>query len=461
MHRFKDFLFVCFLFFYAIANGQTSCGPTITQTQIVDASGIPNFDINIGGTVGSNVCSGVKVTLFCNNGFSSTQTVAVDLNTLSWLAKFADFNCPCMNGVAKFSVIAQCKDSIACSVKDKKTFEFICPGSGICPTINSVTPSIGPCKNDNATSCGYREVSFHAIVTGTPTIFEWFFGDGTPNFSGMGAVVDPPPHQYFKPPTLTPTLTIFTVGCNPLSVVFPINGVTFPICDACPINAQIVLNTTTSKCDLTGNVSANFCEEQYNSFTVDYGEGPTITETNLNLLNGYPLSHTYSSDGTYHLKITLQKNGSNCDYPKDITITGCKPHHDDDDSCFFCFCKDFWCCILYILFIIALIATIVSLAFALCNGGTAAWISFGISLAVAIGLAIWLIAVCDISICELLIALSIGGLINWAIVCGTNLIPCNSWLCQMSTIPILGIQVQNFLIVNLVIWILTVILCAV
>jgi hypothetical protein len=397
--------------------------------------------------------------LFCQNGFSATLVPTVDVNTLSWIAKFANFNCPCTDGVSRFRVVVHCKDPALCPGEVERTFEFNCCLGVVCPTINAVNVFIGSCTNDNATSCGYRNVTFTPIICGTPTFYLWDFGDGTPNVSGSG-VPGQETHKYFKPPLFTPKLTLFTQNCNPITVVYAINGVTFGICDACPVAAQIVINSSSSQCNLTGTISANFCEEQYNSFLVDYGDNTSVTETNMNLLNGYVINHTYSTNGTFPFKITLQKNGGNCVYAKQIVITGCKGTDGDGDGCTFCFCSNFWCCLLYILFILGLIATIVSLAWALCTNSMYAWIAFWADLAAVILLAILLITVCSVGICALLIALGIGGLINWAIVCGTNLIPCNSWLCQMTTIPILGVQVQNFLIINLVIWLLALILCA-
>jgi hypothetical protein len=436
-------------------HAQELCRPIITKTDIVDASGYPQFDITIGGTIENGACSSVLVTLSCSSGGSATQEATVDSGTLKWSVLFENFDCPCSNGISSFSVVVECTEAEKCPGKDKRTFEYRCP-EGMCPSINFVNKQIGPCTSDNATSCGYREVTFTPIITGTPTFYQWYFGDGTPNSNGSG-LPDPVTHIYFKPPTFMPKLTLFTINCTPVDVVYPISGVNFEICDACPFDAQIVINTNSSGCHLTDNVSANFCEEQYNSFLIDYGDGVSETVMNLSQLNGFVIDHNYSADGTYDFSIALQKSGSNCTYTKEIIITNCG---DDNDDCFFCFCANFWCCLLYILFILALFSTIVSLAVALCTGGTPAWVVFWSSLAAAVLLAILLITICDVGICEMFIALSIGGLINWAIICGTSLIPCNSWLCQMKTIPILGIQVQNFLIINLVIWLLTIILCA-
>ena len=107
-----------------------------------------------------------------------------------------------------------------------------------------------------------------------------------------------------------------------------------------------------------------------------------------------------------------------------------------------------------------MITAAISLAVALCSGNNAAWITFGIALASAILFGILLATVCDVNICALLLTIAVTNTINWGIICGTNIIPCNSWLCQLTTLPILGIQVSNYLLGIIVIWLLTLAFCA-
>ncbi len=452
----------------SLLKAQDPCQVVITGINIANSANYPQFDIKINGKVINGTCPAVLVTLYCPAGRpnlppSEQQSVSVDANTQEWSAVFENYYCECSGSgnSSKFSVSAECKDKALCGGSDKKTFEYRCPDPGGCPIVNFVQVDIGQCQNDNATSCGYRTITYTPTITGTPTFYQWSFGDGSPDVSGSG-VPGPISHNYLKPPVLAPKLTLFTVNCNPPDFVYTISGVNFTICDDCPAEAQIGFTSAIDKCHLTGTVVANYCAAQYNSCVIDFGDGVTETITDPNLLNGHLIDHTYSSNGTYDVKIILQKNGENCTYSKSITITDCVGGGDDDDEdgCILCICANFWCCLLFILFILAMVTLAVSLAVALCNGNNTAWIVFGISLASAILFGVLLVAICDVDICALLLTIAITNTINWGIICGTNLIPCNSWLCQLSTLPILGIQVSNYLIGLLVIWLITLLFCA-
>jgi hypothetical protein len=468
MKTFKIILTLLLLFSVHILRAQNTCQVVITGINIANSANYPQFDIKITGKVINGTCPAVVVTLYCPAGRPNMppfeqQSVAVDATTQEWTATFNNYYCECSGSgnSSKFSVSAECKDKTLCGGSDKKTFEYRCPAPGGCPVVNFVQVDIGPCMNDNATSCGYRMITFTPTVTGTPTFFQWSFGDGSPDVSGNG-MPTAISHKYLKPPAISPKLTLFTINCTPPDFVYIIPGVTFTICDDCPADAQIGFTSAIDQCHLTGTVIANFCADQYNSCVIDFGDGHTETVSNPNLLNGYLIDHTYTANGNYDVSIILQKNGENCTYMKTIMITDCTGNDNDDDNggCILCICTDFWCCLLFVLFILAMITAAISLAVALCNGNNTAWIVFGISLASAILFGILLVAVCDVDICALLLTIAITNTVNWGIICGTNLIPCNSWLCQLTTLPVLGIQVSNYLIGIIVIWLLTLAFCA-
>lgn len=468
MKPIRIFLVLLMLFSGKVLHSQDSCHIVITGINIANSANYPNFDIKISGKVLGGTCPSVLVTLYCPAGRPNLppfeqQSVTVNTATGDWSAVFTNYHCECSgnSNTSKFSVSVTCKDRTLCSGADKKTFEYRCPTPGGCPVVNFVQVDIGACQNDNATSCGYRMITYTPIVTGTPTFYTWSFGDGSPDVSGSG-VPNAITHKYLKPPAFNPKLTLLTVNCTPLDFVYTITGVTFTICDDCPANAQVGFTSAVNQCHLTGSVIAKFCADQYNSCVVDFGDGHSETVADPNQLNGYLIDHNYTSNGNYTVSIILQKAGGNCTYSKVISITNCAGGGDDNDNggCILCICTDFWCCLLYILFILSMITAAISLAVALCNGNHAAWITFGIALASAILFGILLATVCDVNICALLLTIAITNTINWGIICGTNIIPCNSWLCQLTTLPILGIQVSNYLLGIILIWLLTLAFCA-
>ena len=210
MKPIRIFLVLLMLFSGKVLHSQDSCHIVITGINIANSANYPNFDIKISGKVLGGTCPSVLVTLYCPAGRPNLppfeqQSVTVNTATGDWSAVFTNYHCECSgnSNTSKFSVSVTCKDRTLCSGADKKTFEYRCPTPGGCPVVNFVQVDIGACQNDNATSCGYRMITYTPIVTGTPTFYTWSFGDGSPDVSGSG-VPNAITHKYLKPPAFNP-----------------------------------------------------------------------------------------------------------------------------------------------------------------------------------------------------------------------------------------------------------------
>ena len=131
----------------------------------------------------------------------------------------------------------------------------------------------------------------------------------------------------------------------------------------------------------------------------------------------------------------------------------------DGDSCITCFCGGIWCCILWLFFILSLIATIVTLARALC--GVGAWYTFGVSLGLTIAFGVALVIVCDVGVCALLLVMAGSGLASVAVVCNTGIVPanCKSWLCKQTSIAGLP-PAANLLIIDVIFTLFALLICA-
>lgn len=438
-----------------------NCSVTITSiTGIGPGNPPPAVHIQVDGKVSSQqLCSRVEITLCCKDRPASCRTQATTVrNDNTWSTLFKDFICPCEGG--KFIVIAKaiCLSDPNCMGADMEA-TIICDQPAGCPSILDVMPSIGNCVNDPS-GCQLKEVTFTPTISGPVDAYMWNFGDNT-NSSGVGTP-GPQTHGYAHYPQSTPTLTIFRAGCVPIT--FNINLPAFSPCAACPVAAQVNLNNlTVSGCQLTGLLSGSFCTDQFVSYIIDFDDGSSSPTIPIAQFSTNAVNHTYECNGSYQVKVTLVDNISSCSFTRTIVVNNCstcEPNEEEDeaDDCTFCVCGiSFWCCILYILLIIALIAMGLALAYALCSGGTPAWIAFGIALAAVIALLLWLYFKCDLGICDLILAIAVAGTLDSGILCATSLIPCSNWLCQKVTLPILG-PTQHYFIVAIVLWLL-VLLC--
>ncbi len=479
---------------------ETPCAITINS---VEGTPPDPPSVTVTGTVTPpEECDNIEVTLECRGGELVSDPIPVDAGG-NWTAIFEDTSsiaCLC-NDFYVVRVI--CIDNPDCPEATDKDGE-LCPQE--CPDVFVSSHVCGVDEDENDEECcvdGKRLVILSSVHSGVgPLSAEWIYGGSCPDesFTLDGGIIDTK-ICYYDLGTYTATLHIG--GCPDESTSFTVSEC--PPEHECP---SISIEQTSLNCKSDGHqpIMTNVTFTGIPGFTIaaELKEGANVldsgsSDTGILVLGDtgdYASgSYTFTVDVTepegcsvldWLLEVECEADGACCltdgsceelteaectsldgDYKGDGTscadfdCTSNGNGNGNDDDCFFCFCSPLlsWCCILYILFIIALIAAIVSLAYALCTGGTVAWGIFFTSLAVVIFLVIWLMTVCDVGICEMLLALGTGGLINWGIICGTNIIPCKSWLCQMTTIPILGIQMQNFLIINIILWILAALFC--
>ncbi len=459
----KLFLCLSLIFLSAFLYGQ-DCAVTITSITQSGQNPPPTVHIQVDGKVSNrDKCPRVKIELCCKDNPSTCriQFASVQADN-SWSTLFKDFFCPCVADSFVVKVVASCASTDNCQTDEREHTIQCDPNPGGCPVIISVTPNVGQCTAD-VDGCQKRQVMFVPVITGTCDFFNWNFGDGSNDVSGSGCPGNQG-HDYYHYPQINPKLTLFKTNCP--AVTFTIIIPSFPPCSSCPPSGQVDLNqVSTSGCNLTGTIISSICEAEYTDFVVYYGHGESVTE-DISLLNGYALNHTYPCDGNYTIEVELlNSNGPNCLYSKNIVISGCgacSPDDDDDkddDSCFLCICGiSFWCCLAYILFFLVFMAMIVALFYALCTASTPAWVTFFILLGIGIALILYLIFSCGLSICELLLAIAVASSIDYAIICGTSVLPCTTWLCKKTTLPILG-GTQNFVIVLVLLWLLALLFC--
>ncbi|MBC7572552.1 MAG: PKD domain-containing protein [Spirosoma sp.] len=466
--KYTSLLLLVFLHLTTTLVGQkNTCNLSLSTFRADNNSVPPNYDISITGSTNA-ICKNVNVTLQCQ-GNPTIHGESVPVTNGTFRYTFPYINCPCNGASSNFTIDIECADDKTCKIS--RTLEIPCPVIK-CPSITNVNATIGACVG---LRCKKQSITFTPIVSGSYDSYSWNFGDGiiVTNMGVSTSIV----HEYSHFPEGEPTFTIFKNGCIP--IIHPIDLQQFQPCDDCPDENSINLSQLLSnKCNLTGSIGTigtRFCEEQYTTFIINYGDNSQSESHNISQLNNFPISHDYPNDGEFLFTVQLLKNGEeSCVFSKPITISDCKKviiddddDDDDDSSCFFCFCTDnIICCILYALFIASIIAMGISLIIALCvKVSTKAWIAFGIAVALAIGLGIALSLICDYSICQLLLGIGIGSAINWAIVCETNAVtlfaPCTSWFCQMSRFSILGFRMKNSLIVNILLYILLAIFCGI
>ena len=437
------------------------CSVSITSiTGVGPGNPPPAVHIQVDGKVSSQgLCSRVEITLCCKDNPASCRTQATSVrNDNTWSTLFKDFLCACDGG--KFTVVAKvvCLSDPNCNGAEMEA-TLTCDQPTGCPAILGVSTTIGNCITDPS-GCQLRQVTFAPSITGPVDGFVWNFGDNS-NSSGIGTP-GPQVHGYAHYPQSTPTLTIFRAGCVPITANITLPN--FTPCSTCPVAAQVNMNNLTiNGCQLSGMLAGTFCTDQFVSYIIDFDDGNSTPTIPIAQFNTNPINHAYECNGSYQVEITLLDNISSCSFTRTIVVDDCSSCDDneeeeDTDDCTFCICGiSFWCCIMYILLIIALILMGLALAYALCTGGYPAWIAFGIALAAVIALLLYLYFACDLGICDLILAIAIAGTLDSGILCATSLVPCSGWLCQKVTLPILG-PTQHYFIVAIVLWLL-VLLC--
>ena len=309
----------------------------------------PTVNIKVEGHVKNGGCSQVKVTLCCHGTFAVAPTCPFKIVTVlpdnnnTWSTTFENFKCPCISGSFGVVATAICTTTGNCTPAQKQQ-NINCPPDNSCPQILNVTASVGECFDDNS-GCKKRKVIFTPTISGQYDSYSMIYGDGA--IDGGITIPVPLQHDYTHYPQITPLLIINKAGCNPASFPIPLSPNVFTECGDCPVESSVNLSQlTTNNCKLTGQITANICEEQYVTFIIRYGDGDEEAFP-INQLNGFQINHSYPFDRNYDFTISLLRNGApNCLYSKNITISNCgkckdcpSGGGDDGESCW-----KFWEC---------------------------------------------------------------------------------------------------------------------
>lgn len=400
----------------SLANSQ-SCRVEITGIDVVGpGSPPPALHISVKGRITGGTCTRVSVQLCCLDASGAStgcrvQQIAVQPDG-TWAILFKDFLCSCSGGSFTVIATATCISGDCAPGELKKTLSCTPPGNN-CPMITNVAVNVQNCTDDG-TSCKARHVVFTPTISGTCDAWSFNFGDNSSPAGGAGTP-GPIPHDYYLFPPIDPVLTIFKSGCAPVS--FPVTSLSFQLCDECPPPAGIQFSLNSNKCVLTGTISASVCEANYLNFIIDYGDGTPTTTEDISLLNGYSLNHTYNSDGSKTITITLLRaNNSNCTYTTTVNITNCCKDcgtggDNGDESCGWKFWECFewsWCWFLAILAGIYVAVRLILVAggwnINLPLGQTVTWAE--ILEALGLGLLLLLITVCP---CETAYMIILGA----------------------------------------------------
>lgn len=477
----------------------TSC--TITIDSVVGTPPDPP-SVTVTGTVTPpGECNNIEVTLKCPGGILVSGPIPVDAGG-NWTATFGDtesITCLCKDF---YIVEARCLDNPDCPESKTKGDE-LCPQE--CPEVIVNSHVCGDDEDENDGECcvnGKRLVILSSVHSGVgPLSVEWVYGGSCPDesFTLDGGIIDTK-ICYYDPGTYTATLHID--GCPDESTSFNVSEcppeIECPSISWDPDGMNCKDDGTqpiTIKATLTGMAGTTISAELKEGATV-LASGSAMGILELESTDDYASgSHTFTVDvtepegcpgGDLIFEVECEADGACClldgsceelteaectsldgDYKGDGT--GCADfdcafngNGTDDDGCFFCWCGGFLCCLFWVLFIIALISTIITLAIALCSGTPGAWIAFGVSFALTITFGGLLFLLCDVNICTFLLFIAGSGFAGYGLVCGTNIfLPpnCTSWLCAMTNIPGIG-GVANLLLIDIIFTILALIICA-
>ena len=162
------------------------------------------------------------------------------------------------------------------------------PASGLSPSI-SATPSSGPAQ---------LLVQFSASVPiGTPTSYNWSFGDGT-YLNGSTASASHPSHLYVRPGTYSAEVTVFE-GSASGSASLPIHVTVGPL--ALGVSAKPVDGTAPLTVTFQGSVSGG--TGTYLGFNWSFGNGATGT--------GAQVQYTYLGAGRFYATLTVEDSSGN------------------------------------------------------------------------------------------------------------------------------------------------------
>jgi PKD repeat protein len=155
-------------------------------------------------------------------------------------------------------------------------------------------------------------VAFMDASTGTPTMWNWSFGDGTPwyNTTEIGNR-NPPTHQYTNPQTYTVTLIVSNAGGSDTKTDYitvlpppPVAGFTrVPASGIVPLTVQFTDRSTGGSPTM---------------WNWSFGDGIWVNTTDSSFASP---SHTYTSVGTYTVNLMVSNAGGNDTKIKNNYIT--------------------------------------------------------------------------------------------------------------------------------------------
>lgn len=338
---------------------------------IISIDNEPNNTIK-GNVTPINGCDTIVVTICCPQNSTPCKTqYAVVQNDGNWATTFKNSECRCNPDSLFYYAHAYCLNNISGCTVGKKIVKEKCQ-TDPCSSVIDVITTIGGCIDDTS-GCKKRQVTFNPLVSGNCVEYKWTFGDGETLYgNGNPSTVV---HPYFYPIQIgspPPQLSIKRqLGCDPVWIDYNIQLGTFSICSDCESPIIDFSQVQTEGCKIGGKILADFCEEHYPEFYINFGDGVISPGFDANILNNFEIgqiNHTYASNGNKNISVHLKKDGGYCIFSKTININGCIPTTTptDDGKCNiweFWECFEWnWCWILALLAFLFISARIVLVA---------------------------------------------------------------------------------------------------
>lgn len=345
--------------------------------------------------------------------------------------------------------------------------------SPVIPCPDDRCPDVTVSVSENDCSGGHQPVTFLSWADAAGTQGRWHFDDGSSpgdwfGIPDVGAHAEP--HTYVAQGTYNPHLEVENCLSEYLNLVL----------DDCPPCQDIDWSHVLHECnekkqravEVTATITAPGQEIQavlyfYDDGLGDWSEQAQGTATGqLNLVSSNTLQ-ARNDPYKWRVESTLP-----CEINKEYPLTISCNDDDDDDPDIpprpgggVCGCSGWdWecllCCILFIIFVLALGATMIALARLQCGVGDPT--TLGIAVAVMLAALILLIIFCDIDLCTYVISIATVNSAAWIIICATNLVipdHCKLLLCRPITIPILGRWVRAYVLGIIILWLLWYLIC--
>ena len=325
---------------------------------------------------------------------------------------------------------------------------------------------------------GVWKTIFNAVISGTipgAPSYQWSVlnTDGTTTSYVTSSPSLTANFSCFIPNSIT--LTVMGTGCSPDPILTKsINKTLFPPCSGgCPeFNISASAPDPSHPCNYTFSVdvTSTGCGSSISGYNWKISGNSTSGFTGA-MLSGNPASYTFTKDGSYVVELTLagvtDDSGNPCKKETGLVVncsggspspTGGPtptPVPGEGGIC----TGSLLCCLLWILLMASIVSALIALCFVLCVGDALSWTAFLVSVGILIATSVVLGSFCDFNLCNILLSMALSGGTAFAIICGTTAVPCSSWLCDKTTIPILGIGVSNILIADLFFWLLWFLVC--